>query len=84
MLGSSLLLAAAMGAVPEDGLGYVEMLRVIEESAGAASGWRLPAGMAPEAYLDHLVHRGALQDDGTGRLACPIPSLRRFLIESGS
>ncbi len=84
MLGSGLLLAAAMGAVPEDGLGYVETLRAIEENAGAASGWRLPAGMGPEAYLDHLVHRGALQDDGTGRLACPIPSLRRFLVEAGS
>ena len=82
MLGSGLLLAAAMEAVPEDGLGYVETLRVIEENAGAASGWRLPAGMGPEEYLDHLVHRGALQDDGTGRLACPIPSLRRFLIEA--
>ena len=82
MLASGLLLAAVMEAVPEDGLGYVETLRVIEESAGAASGWRLPAGMGPEEYLDHLVHRGALQDDGTGRLACPIPSLRRFLIEA--
>lgn len=82
MLASGLLLAAAMEAVPEDGLGYVETLRVIEESAGAASGWRLPAGMGPEEYLDHLVHRGALQDDGTGRLACPIPSLRRFLVEA--
>ncbi len=82
MLASGLLLAAVMEAVPEDGLGYVETLRVIEESAGAASGWRLPAGMGPEEYLDHLVHRGALQDDGTGRLACPIPSLRRFLVEA--
>lgn len=82
MLASGLLLAAAMEAVPEDGLGYVETLRVIEESAGAASGWRLPTGMGPEEYLDHLVHRGALQDDGTGRLACPIPSLRRFLVEA--
>ena len=82
MLASGLLLAAAMEAVPEDGLGYVETLRVIEESAGAASGWRMPAGMGPEEYLDHLVHRGALQDDGTGRLACPIPSLRRFLVEA--
>ena len=82
MLASGLLLAAAMEAVPEDGLGYVETLRVIEGSAGAASGWRLPAGMGPEEYLDHLVHRGALQDDGTGRLACPIPSLRRFLVEA--
>ena len=84
MLGSGLLLAAVMEAVPEEGLGYVETLRAIEESERAASGWRLPAEMLPEAYLDHLIHRGALQDDGTGRLACPIPSLRRFLIESGS
>ena len=82
MLGSGLLLAAAMEAIPEAGLDYVETLRVIEESTGAASGWRLPADMGPEEYLDHLVHRGALQDDGTGRLACPIPSFRRFLIEA--
>jgi len=84
MLGSGLLLAAVMEAVPEDGLGYVETLRVIEENAGAVSGRRLPPGMEPEEYLDHLVHRGALQDDGTGRLACPIPSFRRFLAEAGS
>ena len=84
MLASGLLLAAAMEAVPEAGLGYVETLRVIEENAGAASGWRLPAGMGPEEYLDHLVHRGALQDDGAGCLACPIPSFRQFLIEAGS
>ena len=38
----------------------------------------------PEDYLDHLVHRGALQDDGTGRLACPIPSFRQFLVEAGT
>ena len=84
MLASSLLLAAVMDAVPEDGLGYVETLRAIEENAGAASGKRLPAGMGPEEYLDHLVHRGALQDDGAGRLACPIPSFRHFLIGAGS
>ena len=84
MLGSGLLLAAVMEAVPEDGLGYVGTLRVIEERAGAASGWRLPAGMGPEEYLDHLIHRGALQDDGTGRLACPIPSFRQFLIEAAA
>ena len=84
MHGSGLLLAAAMEAVPEEGLGYIEMLRAIEESSGTASGWRLPAGMGPEAYLDHLVHRGALQDDGTGRLTSPIPSFRQFLIETDS
>ena len=84
MLGSGLLLAAVMDAVPEDGLGYVGTLRLIEENAGAASGRRLPPGMGPEEYLDHLVHRGALQDDGTGRLACPIPSFRRFLAEAGN
>ncbi len=84
MLGSGLLLAAVMEAIPEDGLGYVETLRIIEENAGAVSGRRLPPGMEPEEYLDHLVHRGALQDDGTGRLACPIPSFRRFLAEAGS
>ena len=84
MLGSGLLLAAVMEAVPEDGLGYVGTLRLIEENAGAASGRRLPPGMGPEEYLDHLVHRGALQDDGTGRLACPIPSFRRFLAEARS
>ena len=84
MLGSGLLLAAVMDAVPGDGLGYVETLGLIEENAGAASGRRLPPGMGSEEYLDHLVHRGALQDDGTGRLACPIPSFRRFLAEAGS
>ena len=82
MLASGRLLAAVMAAVPEEGLDYVRALDVIEEMARPASGWRLPAGMGPEGYLDHLVNRGALQDDGTGHLACPIPSLRQFLIEA--
>ena len=82
MLASGRLLAAVMAAVPEEGLDYVRALDVIEERARPASGWRLPAGMGPEGYLDHLVNRGALQDDGAGHLACPIPSLRQFLIEA--
>ena len=84
MLSSGLLLAAVMEAVPEDGLGYVEALGVIDANASIASGWRLPAGMGSEAYLDHLVHRGAIQDNGRARLICPIPSFRSFLIEAAS
>ncbi len=78
---SALLLGALMEAVAEEGLGWPAALAAIEERADARPGWRLPDGMDPEAYLDHLVQRGALQDDGAGRLVCPIPSFRRFLIE---
>ena len=41
---------------------------------------QLPEGMSPAGFLDHPVHRGALQEGGDDRLVRPIPSFRVFLI----
>ncbi len=51
--------------------------------------WRLPKDpdsgkpMDAEAFLRHLVHRGALQENARDAFHCPIPTFRDFLIECG-
>ncbi len=34
-------------------------------------------------FFNHLIHQGALQEEGDGIVSCPIPSFRTWLIESG-
>ena len=79
------LLASVMAAIPEGGLRLHEVVAVVDDRVrrGGGSGWRLPETMSAPDFLDHLVHRGALQPGEDDRLACPIPSFRRFLIEEG-
>ncbi len=50
------------------------------ERPEGSSARHLPAGMSPENFLEHLIHRGALQEGEDDRLACPIPSFRTFLV----
>ena len=45
--------------------------------------WSLPPGSDARSFLEHLVHRVALQRDEAGRIHCPIPSFRSFLIDEG-
>ena len=80
------LLARIMAGVPESGLRRNEAVGSIGDLAKSEGdcGWRLPEGMSPTEFLDHLVHRGALQSGEDDRLVCPIPSFRRFLIEEGA
>ena len=80
------LLARVMAEMPEAGLrrsDAVGSIRSLARDEGDC-GWRLPEGMSPSEFLDHLVHRGALQSGEDDRLVCPIPSFRRFLIEEGA
>ena len=78
------LLARVMAAVPDAGLRLNEVVGIIGARARQGCGWNLPEGMSPRDFLDHLVHRGALQSGEDDRLVCPIPSFRRFLIEEGA
>ena len=80
------LLARFMAGVPESGLRRNEATGLIGTLARREGdyGWRLPEGMSPTEFLDHLVHRGALQSGEDDRLVCPIPSFRRFLVEEGA
>ena len=80
------LLARVMAGVPESGLRRNEAVAVIGNRArqGGDCGWDLPQGMSAGDFLDHLVHRGALQSGEDDRLICPIPSFRRFLMEEGA
>ncbi len=52
--------------------------------------WSLPTNpdsgvpMDADAFLRHLIHRGALQERSNKRMECPIPTFRDFLIEYGN
>ncbi len=77
------LVGAVMAALPEEGLEEYRIVDLIAAEAGRREGigWALPEGLSAAQFLDHLVHRGALQQQPDDRLACPIPSFRRFLMQ---
>ncbi|MYB33590.1 MAG: ATP-binding protein [Gammaproteobacteria bacterium] len=39
-----------------------------------------PPSMNADSFFDHLLHQGALQDEGDDCFACPIPSFRTYLL----
>ena len=64
----------------------MDVIKIIERKASFSlpeGGWSLPPGADAHSFFEHLVHRGALQMDEAGRLHCPIPSFRSFLIDEG-
>lgn len=74
------LVAAVMRALqeksPED-----SVVDKIDRHPGSntGKGWLLPDGMNARNFSDHLIYRGALQNGPDGKMACPIPSFRKFL-----
>ena len=83
---SRALLGTVMASLPEDGVEMDMLLDVIEQTLADTDdriGWQLPDGMTARHYLDHLIHRGALQINADDLFICPIPSFRQFLIEQG-
>ena len=42
---------------------------------------QIPYGMTIGDYYNDLIHSGALQERNDGKVVCPIPSFRQFLIE---
>ena len=83
MRGAAFLVGSVMASVPDNGLNRHEIIDLIQACSAhvGGSGWKLPEGMSAVKFLDHLVSRGALQRRGDDRLACPIPSFRRFLMQ---
>ena len=79
------LLAQIMARIPNAGLRRHEVSDIVRACSreGRGSGWSLPGGLSPEEFLEHLIHRGALQAGSDRRLGCPIPSFQRFLIHEG-
>ncbi len=79
------LVAAVMEELPADGgLRRSRVLDFIDkkiEAAPDSRSWKLPKGMDADQFLGHLIQKGALQSNDAGSLVCPIPSLRRWLIE---
>ena len=80
------LIARVMANIPDTGLRRHELNDAIRAFSrqGGSSALRLPDGFSTEEFLDHLIHRGALQGDRDGRLRCPIPSFRHFLMQDGA
>ena len=80
------LTAAVMAGLPEVGA-PVEAFRIIDSVDACVrnhaslnqTAWSLPSGMDSEAFMQHLVHRGALHETGTDGYVCQIPSFRAFL-----
>lgn len=73
-----------MAAVRNGGLHRHQVIdtiraRIRDRPEGSSARY-LPEGMSPTGFLDHLIHRGALQEGEDDRLVCPIPSFRTFLI----
>ena len=84
MRSSKLLLAAVMTDL-RPGMDSGEIQDSINEHVGSGPGvrWQLPKSMDARAYFNHLVHRGALQEDAFGTVSCPIPSFRRYMVALG-
>ena len=84
MRGAVILVGHLMAAVRDGGLHrhqIVDTIRArIHDRPEGSSARRLPKGISPEDFLEHLIHRGALQEGEDDRLVCPIPSFRSFLI----
>ena len=84
MRGAVILVGHLMAAVGNGGLHrhqIVDTIRArIRDRPEGSSARRLPKGVSPEDFLEHLIHRGALQEGEDDRLVCPIPSFRHFLI----
>ncbi len=84
MRGAVILVGHLMVAVGDGGLHryqVVDAIRArIRDRREGSSARRLPNGISPEEFLEHLIHRGALQEGADDRLVCPIPSFRAFLI----
>ncbi len=79
-----ILVGNIMAAARDGGLHrhqVVDTIRArIRDRPEGSSARQLPEGMSPTGLLNHLVHRGALQEGEDHRLVCPIPSFRLFLI----
>jgi len=78
------LIARVMAELPKAGLMEYEVIGLIERQVADAPGWKWgPKKMGVGDFFHHLVHKGALQDDGTDSYTCPTPSFRRYLIRKG-
>ena len=56
--------------------------RIADDNASSLSRIKkLPPGMSANDYYNDLIHSGALQELNDGKVVCPIPSFRQFLIE---
>ncbi len=84
MRGAVILVGHLMAAVRDGGLHrhqVVDTIRArIRDRPEGSSARRLPKGISPEDFLEHLIHRSALQEGEDDRLVCPIPSFRAFLV----
>jgi len=82
------LVARLMADLPEDGNARPKLVSEIARHARPeddrdAEGFHIPPDMGPKGFFRHLVRQGILFERPDRRYTCPIPSFRRYLIESG-
>ncbi len=77
------LVAALLTAIPAGGLKRGKLADFIREKEvpDGSESRRLPKGMDAKDFRDHLIHQGIFQPEAGGKLTCPIPSLRSWLID---
>ncbi len=83
---AGLLVARIMREIPEEGMTKSAIKGQILRQARPADdpdgeGLWLPKDMDVEDFFSHLIRKGTLQDMGGYHYHCPIPSLRRFLVQ---
>ena len=78
---SMVLLSSVMKKLTKP-LASWNVIDIIEQQSKLAKrrAERLPRGMMPEDYFDHLRHCGVLQESKRYSVTCPIPSFRQFLV----
>ena len=78
---SMILLSSVMKKLTKP-LASWNVIDIIEQQSKLAKrrAERLPRGMMPEDYFDHLRHCGVLEQSKRYSVTCPIPSFRQFLI----
>ncbi len=76
------LVAELVDGIPERGMMRASVRKAIllktrPSDDPDGEGYRVPDDT--DGFLDHLIHKGILQEDGDMTYHCPIPSLRTFL-----
>ncbi len=83
MQDADILTARVMSGL-RDGMRFRELRDLVNHLVRSSPEQLLPEGVGATAFLNDLIHRGALYRNLQGRVQSPIPSFRTWLIEAGA
>lgn len=91
---SEFLLSTVMAPIPSHGdegknIRRSDILNIINHTIHSSPSddvhWQLPKGIADiYEYADHLIHQGLIQEQKEKFYECPIPSLKKHILENHS